>query len=192
LPFGRRGKSLHERLAQQGGLDFGQQREQPPHDPTPRLGITALHGMHRAREWDVVATAEAPAIPGVEVHFVALPDGSLVVEEDVPDGALEPLADAVESQISPPYRAEAVKRAERVWGVAGRRIEVAEVPEEIDGDVVELAVVGDQRTLDVDGEESSGGIRSLERLAQDRGLDTYVVRATRLDGTLWEVAVSPL
>ena len=58
------------------------------------------------------------------VHFVALPDGTLVVEEDEPDAALTPLADAVETSIPPPYRAEAVRRGPEAWAVAASRITI--------------------------------------------------------------------
>ena len=44
------------------------------------------------------------------MHFTSLPDGTLLVEEDVPDGALSPLADAIEASINPPYYAEGVRR----------------------------------------------------------------------------------
>ena len=62
------------------------------------------------------------------MHFVALPDGTLVVEEDEPDDALAPLADAVEASISPPYRAEAVRRGAGRLGGRRARIEVVAVP----------------------------------------------------------------
>ena len=75
----------------------------------------------RARRWDTVATAEAPALKGDTVHFVSLADGTLVVDEDEPDGALASLADAVEQAIPPPYRAEAVRRERRTRGRSPRR-----------------------------------------------------------------------
>jgi hypothetical protein len=54
-----------------------------------------------------------------------------------------------------------------------------------------LAVAGDQRSLKVDDMPSFGSIPELERLGASRH-DAYVVHATRLDGDLWEVAVSAL
>ena len=75
------------------------------------------------------------------MHFSALPDGTLVVDEDVPDGALTPLAEAIEATLNPPYRAEAVKREDGVWAVAASRIRVREFPEAED-DEVELVEDG--------------------------------------------------
>ena len=76
-------------------------------------------------------------LPGNEVHFTALPDGTLLVEEDVPAGALSSLAEAVEASVNAPYRAEGVRRSESVWAVAAKRIEVRAFPEH-EGDEVEL------------------------------------------------------
>ena len=69
-----------------------------------------------------------PTLRGDTVHFVALEDGTLVVEEDEPDDALTPLADAIETRLAAPYRAEAVRRDGALWGVAGRRITVVSEP----------------------------------------------------------------
>jgi hypothetical protein len=151
----RRDKPLHERLAEEADLDLGatagedelRQRtpsrlsslmhgladgflSAPPDEfgrPSP-LGEVALHGVPRAREWDTVASVSTE-LPGDAVHFTALPDGTLLVEEEVPDGALTPLADAIEVTIAPPYRAEAVRRDESVWAVGAKRIRVRELPE---------------------------------------------------------------
>jgi hypothetical protein len=43
----------------------------------------------------------------------------------------------------------------------------------------------------VDGARAFGTIPELERLGASEG-DSYVVRATRLDGNLWEVVASAL
>ena len=103
--------------------------------PSP-LGEVAFHGVHRPRQWDTVASARAE-LPGDEVHFTALPDGTLLVEEDVPDGSLSSLAEAIEASLKPPYRAEGVRRSEGIWAVAAKRIEVRAFPEH-EGDEVEL------------------------------------------------------
>ena len=68
-----------------------------------------VHGVPRPRQWDAVVTAEAD-LPGDSVHFVTLEDRTVVVDEDVPDDQLAPLADAVETQLDPPYRAEGTRR----------------------------------------------------------------------------------
>ena len=138
----RRDRPLHEQMAEEGGLDLGPEPSEtgrgpsrlaglmhgladgfltaPPDEfgnPSP-LGEVGVHGVPRARRWDVVASARAE-LPVDEVHFAALPDGTLIVDEDVPDGSLTPLAEAIEVTLNPPYRAEAVKREDGRLG--GRR-----------------------------------------------------------------------
>jgi hypothetical protein len=182
--FFRRGRPLHERLAEEGGLELGSEPDEagrvpsrlaglmhgladgflsaPPDEfgrPSP-LGEVAVHGVPRARRWDVVATARAE-LPGDEVHFSALPDGTLVVDEEVPDGSLTPLAEAIEATLNPPYRAEAVRREEGVWAVGASRIRVREFPEAED----------DELELIEDGS---------------------IVIGRRLDGDLFEIQVTPL
>jgi hypothetical protein len=193
----RRRKPLHVRLAEAGDLRLdpdagsraGQAAEPPGWDGEPR-GEPGIHGVPRPRRWDAVSTAEAPGLTGDAVHFVALPDGSILVEEDEPDAALTPLADAVEASISPPYRAEAVRRGPTSWAVAGSRIVVDAVPG-LRGDEAELVVTREGRTLQVDGRPTFGSAPALERAGDAQGPE-YVVRASRLDGELWEVSASPL
>lgn len=177
----RRSRPLHEQLAAEAGLDIG-----APERPTPSraagllhgladgllsappdafgrpspLGEVGLHGVQRPRQWDTVASAKAE-LPGDEIHFTALPDGTLLVEEEVPDGSLLPLAQAVEASLDAPYRAEGVRRSERVWAVAAKRIEVRAFPGH-EGDELELVE------------------------------DDHVILGHRLDGDLFEVAVTPL
>jgi hypothetical protein len=164
MGFFRRDRPLHEQMAEEGGLDLGPEPSEtgrgpsrlaglmhgladgfltaPPDEfgnPSP-LGEVGVHGVPRARKWDVVASARAE-LPVDEVHFTALPDGTLIVEEDVPDGALTPLAEAIEVTLNPPYRAEAVKREDEVWAVAASRIRVREFPE-TEADELELVEDG--------------------------------------------------
>lgn len=148
-----------------------------------------FHGIARPREWDAVVTAEAD-FTGDAVHFVTLPEGTVVVDEELPDDAVAPLADAVETQLNPPYRAEATRRGERLWAVGARRIQVARLTDEIGGDTVELAVQDGERTVLVDGALAFGSFPSLDALAA--GMPAYVIRADRVDGDLWEVKVTPL
>ena len=183
MPFWKRSEPLHERLAREGGL-----MEQLPSDTTPRWGAAGIHGVPRPREWDATALAEAPDLDGKELAFVALPDGTLLVEGEGDPG---PLADALEGQLELPYRAVAVRRDERFWGVAARRIEVAKLPG-LAGDEIELAVNDGERSLRVDGMPSFGSTPDLEHLAGERGLHSYVLRAERLDGDLFEVSLTPL
>ena len=129
----RRDKPLHQRLADEAELDIGQKPRAPRafagflHDLA--ADTVGIHGVARARQWDLVTTATAD-LPGDAVHFAALPDGTLVVDEDVPDAALVPLAEAIELTIKPPYRAEGVRRDERVWGVGANQIQVQSYPGE--------------------------------------------------------------
>ena len=148
-----------------------------------------MHGVPRPRQWEAVETAEAPGLQGDELDFVALPDGTLLVEDDVSSEALSPLADALETALRPPYRAHAVHRSGDTWAVAANPIQVVEVPEPIDGDELELSVADGSHTLVVDGQPAFGGVPTLERLSSH---DSYVVRGRRLDGDLWEITVSPL
>ena len=151
----RRAKPLHERLAEEGALDIRGESDNAARaafalDPpqsfgglTP-LGEAGLHGVPRQREWDVVTRAEVE-LSGEEARFVALPDGTLLVDEDVPDGAFGPLADAIELSLAPPYRAQAVRRGQSTWAVAAKRLDIRELPGH-DGDELEL-VEGDEVLL---------------------------------------------
>jgi hypothetical protein len=177
-----RRKPLHQRLAEAGGLV-----ERQPARPlfTGVIGETGIHGVPREREYDAVVTADAPDVPGASAQFVALDDGSLLLEEG--EGDLTPLADAIEQELPRPYRAHAVRRGETQWAVAGRPLRVVSLPEP-GGDEVELALRGDERTLVVDGNRAFGTMPELEALAECDA----VIRAARLDGELWEIRVDPL
>jgi hypothetical protein len=158
-----------------------------PHDPGPHWGEVGIHGLHRQREWDAVVTVEADGVTGDERAFVALTDGRLVAEDDAGD------ATAIASRIStpPPYRARAVRRDERTWVVAVRRIDTVELSDDPGGDFVELAWDGAERTVRIDGEPTLAGVPELERLGAARGR-AYVVTASRLEGAVWEVSVALL
>jgi hypothetical protein len=112
------------------------------------------------------------------------------VDEDVPEGSLAPLAEAVEGVLEPPYRARGVRKSEHVWAVGALRIEVAELPG-TPGDEIDLAVQAGTRTVAVDGEQVFGGVPALERVAGAR-YDEYVAHAERLDGDVFEIRVAPL
>jgi hypothetical protein len=146
---------------------------------------TGIHGIPRERQYDAVATTEAPDAAGDSARFVGLEDGSLLIEEG--EGDLTALADAIEREIARPYRATAVRRGEMTWAVAAHRLRVIELPEP-GGDEIELVLNGEEKTLVVDGNRSFGTMPELEQLADGNA----VIRAGRLDGTLWEVRVDPL
>jgi hypothetical protein len=178
----RRSKPLHERLAEEGGLV-----EPSPRQPlyTGTISESGIHGIPREREYDAVVAAEAPDVEGPNARFVALDDGSLVIEEG--EGDLSALADAIEQEVKAPYRAIAIRRGETQWAVAAHGVRVIELPEP-GGDEVELALRGEERTLLVDGERVFGTLPELEKLADGDS----VIRASRLDRSLWEVRVDPL
>jgi hypothetical protein len=196
VAFFRRRKPLHERLAAAGGITDTLTDQVPslaaeaPGWDGERRGEPGIHGVPRARRWDTVASAEAPALGGDTVHFVVLADGTLVADEDEPEGALATLADAVEQTIPPPYRAEAVRKGPETWAVAASRIAVASIPG-LSGDQAELTSTREGRVLRVDGRTTMGSQRELERLGETEGTE-YVVLAKRLDGDLWEVEATTL
>jgi hypothetical protein len=157
-----------------------------PHDPGPHWGEVGIHGLHRQREWDAVATLEGGA-DGDEVWFVVLADGTVVGE----GGDADPASFGAAVSVAPPFRAHAVRRAGTTWAVAARRIETAELDDDPTGDEIEIAWDGAERSVRIDGEPTLRGVPALERLAAARHL-TYVVTAARLAGEVWEIAVSPL
>jgi hypothetical protein len=196
LGFFRREEPLHEKLAREGGLDFPRSVGEPDGPPLidpdhPLWRIAGIHGIPRAREWDAVLTAIAPDLPGDETDFVALPDGTLFTDEELPAGAIEPIAEAFDGLIDPPYHAVALRQDDDVWSAGAMRVAVVEVPEEVDGDLVEMAVNDGERKVLVDEAESRAEIPSLEDFAAQQ-FGSFVLHASRLDETLWEVTVLPL
>jgi hypothetical protein len=193
----RRRETLHQRLLREGGLAEEPVEWDPKHPGLPLAGDLAardrdgITGLHRAREWDATAAVEAPGLRGDEVALVVLPDGSVLVDEEVGDAPLAPLADALEEQLTPPYRARGVRRSGDVWAVAAKRIEVVELRPDVEGDELDLVSRGGERSLTVDGARAFGRVPQLEALASARAAD-YAVHASRLDGSLWEILVAAL
>jgi hypothetical protein len=180
----RRRQSLHEQLAREGGLDLDPAAATHP----PGWMETGIHGVPRARQWDAVVAVEAEGVEGDRALFVALDEDTLIVEEGED---VDPIAEALDEVIDPPYRAEAARRSETQWVVGLRRIQVVELPNDPGGDEVTLTVHEGETTLVVDGSETFASIRELEDVGAARG-SSYVVQARRLGGSLWEVEVSPL
>ena len=90
-------------------------------------GGPGVHGLARSRRWTPSPWPRLQRLlTGDSVSFVALPDGTLVVDEDEPDESLAPLADAIEAPLRPPYRAELCARARSRWSVGAVRITVVE------------------------------------------------------------------
>jgi hypothetical protein len=202
-PF-RRKETLNERLIREAGLEVGTTGGDPlpEHDPADLqdswfderalLPFERLSGevtAARPRRWDAVVSADAPGVRGREVDFVTLPDGTVVVEDGDSEGDLSALADAVETRLTAPYRAQGIRQGEGVWAVAARRIEVVSFT--ADGDEVTLSEHGGNRTMTADGVDTVASVPELEEVGRRQG-DSYVVRAQRIDGDLWEVTAHPL
>lgn len=151
-------------------------------------GIT---GLSRQREWDAVATVEAPGMPGDEVAFVSLPDGRLIVEEGYA-ADVDALAVGLARSLAAPFRAVAV-RHDDVWAVGGTAIDVVRLDPDPDGNDLELTWDGQTLALAADGiPVDVGRAEALERVASEREAGPYAARAQRLDGDLFEVSVLPL
>jgi hypothetical protein len=163
-----------------------------PIDPGEHWLEAGITGLPRQREWDAVATAEAPGTPGDEAEFVALDDGRLLVEE-APDGFdPAPLAAALAGAIAPPYRASAMRRPE-LWAVGAMAIEVARLDPDPDGDDLELTWDGSMLALVVDGRPfDPSAAPALERIASDRESGAYAAHAHRLEGNVFELLVLAL
>jgi hypothetical protein len=161
----------------------------PGMDGEPGLGLAAFHGVPRGRTWGPVASAHAPDLPGETATFVVLDDGTVVVEDDLPDGALEPLADAIEQAIDPPYRAAAMRHEDDVWTAVAEEVAIVEL-RGVDEDAIELTVVDGERTLTLDGERTIRPLPSLDALADEH--DDVAIYAERVDGDLFAADVFPL
>jgi hypothetical protein len=177
LSLFRRREPLHTRLAREGGL-----LESEGEPLRPAWDNAGIHGLQRAREWDSVATVDAPELEGDRAVFVALSYERLVVQEG--PSRVEPLAAALGRDPAPPYRAEAVRREGTVWAVAARRIEIVRLPD-VAGEEIELSSHDGERRLLIDGERSFGTIPALERPEQ-------FVRARRVADDAWEVEIHQL
>jgi hypothetical protein len=182
----------------EGGLAREPLEWEPRHAGLPLAGDVAaldsvgITGLHRPREWDATTAVEAPELPGDEVEFVALPDGPLVAaDEEVDKAALAPLVAALDGELRRPYRTRGVRRNGDVWAIAAKQIDVVELRPDVEGDELELVSRGGERSLTVDGERAFGSVPQLEQLAASRSPE-YALHASRLEGALWEVRISPL
>ena len=157
-----------------------------PHDPGPHWGEVGIHGLHRQREWDALTTVDAPEVWATSSWFVALADGRTVVEEG--DGGGARLAAALELT-GPTGRAPSGARARSGWSPGGGSRRGARRGSRRRHDRARLDGPGadgaDRRLADV------GGVPELERLGSRRHT-AFVVTAARIDGSTWEVAVTPL
>jgi len=159
--------------------------------------LAAIYDGNRARKEGRVDEAIA-----AYRHARALYAGPLLAGRDEDD---EWLAVPVEGSLT---LREAHRRQERLAAerlaellvAVGRPAEAAPLyaelmrdpgPPDVEADELELAVHAGEVQLLADGAPSHARVRALERLGEQEGED-YVVRARRLDGTLWEVEVHAL
>jgi len=161
----------------------------PGLDGNPGLAIPGMNAIPRPAAGDAVVTAEAPGIPGDEVGFVTLEDGTLIAAAAIPDGVLFPLATEIEKIIDPPYEAEARRIVDDNWGVAATEVEIVDVDAGSPGETLTFSSVGGVESTTIDGENTF-----LPR--QFRGLltagDDVVLDARRADETTWVVQRSLL
>jgi hypothetical protein len=151
--------------------------------------IAGITGGIRGRTWDAFASTSAPDVDGDAIAFVTLGDGTIVVDDDQPDGALGPLADAIEEMAQPPYRAAAVRTDGDVWTVVAEKVRIVELPE-VAGDVVDLSLVAGARELRIDDEPSEQELPELEALTAEHG--DVVLHAERVDGDTFAADVFAL
>jgi hypothetical protein len=189
--FRRRRETYDQQLPRDAGLDRirfdGIQLDRPTVLEKNGVPIGKAVGQP---DWDVSVTAIAPGLGGDTIAFTTLPDGDVLVDEEPGDADVSALADAVEKDLGPPYRALAARQAGDLWAVLANRIEVARL-EFARADTLELSRKDSWQELRVDGEPSMGRAPELERLGERAGSD-FFVKAERLDGDLWEVRVTAL
>ena len=156
----------------------------------PSLDLPGIGSAEDPSLWDVVTTAETSELHADRYDFAALPDGSLIVDDDTAD-SLSPLADALEKHLGPPYRAAATRQDDTLWVVCARKIRLEQLV--ADGDDLELTSVGSVSTYTVDGADADVSLAPAELTALGDACGAeYAVRAIRLDGDLWEVTADPL
>jgi len=197
--FRRDDETLNEKLLREAGLAERQKAvhleaapldQAGPVDPRAQPLLTGLW-QERATAWDAVVSAWVPDLHADRFEFVAETDGSLIVDESVSD-SLSDLADAVEKEVFPPYRAIAVREGKNVWSVAAQRITLVRLRlEEVD--MIELSRRGGDITYRLDGKDAdpSTAPRELIGVGENEGSD-FAIRAQRLDGDLWEVTAEAL
>jgi hypothetical protein len=163
---------------------------QPPGlDGDTGLGIAGISGVPRGRTWDAVVSAHAPTLTGDAVTFTALEDGTLVVDQDVADDSLAPIADALEQMLPPPYRAAAASTEGDVWTAVAESVQIVSLPG-VEADEVDLTVVAGERTLTIGDETTIRPLAALDALAEEH--DSVALHAERVDGDLYAVDVFPL
>lgn len=149
------------------------------------VGIPRMRG-----NWDLVVTNTAPGLTGSdELGFVAVEDGDIFMDSQLPEGDVTPLAEAIELQIQPPYRAYGARQEGDLWAVAARAIEIARF--QAAGDEIELTVREGERKLLVDGRKAFTDAPELEKIGKEASEDFFVC-AVRIEDDLWEITARAL
>jgi hypothetical protein len=149
-----------------------------------------ISGIPRTREWDAVVTASCGPAGDTCAFVVVAGRAPIHIGGDEDPAAC--LAQALAAAIEPPYRAAGVRHEGGTWAVGAVAIEVVELPADTEGDELMLTVTEEgERALEIDGRPTADLVPGLEEGAGGR-YRAYVLRATRLDGRLWEVGVDPL
>ena len=151
--------------------------------------IPGVMGVGPGRTWDAVGAARAPELIGDSVTFFALEDGTLIVSENIPDGALTPVADALEETVTPPYRAAAARNEGDMWTAVAESVRIVELPG-VEADEVDLTVVDGERTLTLGSDVTIRALPALDELADEHA--SVALHAERVDGDLFAVDVFPL
>jgi len=159
---------------------------------TPVVGAftPGTRGVPRPVTWDAVVTASAPGLPGHELHFAVTRARQLVVQEDVPRSALEPLADAVAKELESPFCAVAVRDEGDIWAAAANRADPVDLAD-AESREIEVSRVDGELTTRVDGSDSDRRFAPLEALLDREDGDATVI-AHRFIGALWIADTFPL
>jgi len=106
--FRRRKETLNEQLLREAGIDpagaLGD--SQPPALEATPPSILRIAGVPDGsqvspRQWDASTVVEAPGLAGDRIEFTTIPDGDVIVSEEIGDADVSPLADAVERHVDP-------------------------------------------------------------------------------------------
>ncbi|MFL6029256.1 MAG: hypothetical protein ACJ74D_04405 [Gaiellaceae bacterium] len=191
--FRRRDETLNDRLLREAGYgpDGTKPANTPPLSPTIEPALHAAATVpERLGDWDAVTIVAAPDLREGGYDFATVPDGTLIVAETC-DEDLTALAAAIEAQVEPPYRARAVRQDDGQWLVSARRMQVMQL--ESGADELELSSLEGRRMFSVDGRPVPPSMAppELALLGERLGPD-FAVRASRIDGDLWEIGADPL
>ena len=184
--FRRKRETYDQQLLREAGLDRIQ-LDRP--NVLETVGVPSGRALGQA-DWDTSATVNAPGLAGDTIVFTTLAGGEVLIDEEQGDADVSALADAVEKELEPPYRARAARQSGDLWAVLASRIDVHRFSFSR-ADTLELSRKDSWQELRVDGEPSMGRAPELERLGERAGPD-FFVKAERLDGDLWEVRVTAL